>query len=248
MRPNDTDEVKLSTEIPFRMEELKTDRYTPNLSAIIGMVKPALEAHTTSGTKKKKASFMSYWGSYFPAYNIDFDKLGKMSKEIYVESTRRSQKEWEEMQFLAEFASYFVLFPRRKNQTYNSTGHSERAIVVFKVHYQSLNGRVQGKYHLVDYGDRIKKVLKGLAKIRPSTTQKRLPLMPSNMRGIIAVMKLDYLEKATLWALWLAQWQVVMIFSDILRLVDLKGLKWELTRGTHIGRIRWEDVDPKTYH
>lgn len=54
------DPLKLSKEMPFRVEELdELLKPKPNLSAIVSMIKPAIEAHTTSGSKKQKASYMN---------------------------------------------------------------------------------------------------------------------------------------------------------------------------------------------
>lgn len=141
-----------------------------------------------------------------------------------------------------------VLFPRRRNQTHNSTAHAERAIGAVKGHYQTLSGRTPGKDHLVDYGNTMKRGLKGLTKIHTKNTQKRLPLLPSHMRAVRDVMKLREQEDITFWALWLAQWQGLMRGSDILRPVDQKGRKWDTSRDTHIGRLLWENVDPKPHH
>lgn len=88
-----------------------------------------------------------------------------MYREECVEPELRTQKLWEEIQCLAGFASYVVLFPRRKTQAHNSTAHAERAIGAVRGYYQSVYGRVLGKDHLVDCGNFIKRVLKGLTKL-----------------------------------------------------------------------------------
>lgn len=44
--------------------------------------------------------------------------------------------------------------------------------------------------------------------------------------------------------LWLAQWQGVMRSRDMLRPADDGKLKWEKARDTHVGRLKWESIDP----
>lgn len=54
------EKLKLSAEMPFRIEECDFRKTGPNLSGIISMIKHALEAHTTPGRKKQKTSYMNY--------------------------------------------------------------------------------------------------------------------------------------------------------------------------------------------
>lgn len=61
-------------------------------------------------------------------------------------------------------------------------------------------------------------------------------------------MNMDDQSDDTLWALWLAQWQGVMRGSDILRQMDQKARSWYIRKETHIGRLKWESVDPRTPH
>lgn len=73
--------LRLSKDMPFRVDELhEPKRPKPNLSAIIGMIKPAIESHTTPGTKRQKSSYMNYWASFFSPYEINMASFGKMSK------------------------------------------------------------------------------------------------------------------------------------------------------------------------
>lgn len=111
--------------MPFRVDELyEPVRPKPNLSSIISMIKPAIESHTTPGTKRQKASYINYRVSFCAAYEINMASFGKISKEECVEPELRIQKVREEIQFLAGFASYVLLFPRRKAQAQNSTAHA----------------------------------------------------------------------------------------------------------------------------
>lgn len=68
------------------------------------------------------------------------------------------------------------------------------------------------------------------------------------MRDIKKAMDLQELEDATLWALWLTQWQGVMRGSDILRPADQENRTWDIKKDTHIGRLKWECIDPRTHH
>lgn len=174
------------------------------------MIKPATDAHTTPGTKKQKASYMNYWGSYCAAYGLSAATIGKMTTQEFVEPELRKQKVWAEVQLLAGFADYFVLFPQRKAQVHNSTAHAERAIGAVRGHYQSINDIIPGKDQLVDCGNIIKRVLKGLGKLYPTSNQKMLSLLSTHMKAIKKVMNIQELEDATLWALWLTQWQGLM--------------------------------------
>lgn len=90
VRKQTAEELNLSSEVPFRVEDLNMERKGPDLSAIIGIIKPAMEAHTTEGTKKQKASYMNYWGSFCAAYNIDIQRFGKMETNICIEPTLRA--------------------------------------------------------------------------------------------------------------------------------------------------------------
>lgn len=65
------------------------------------------------------------------------------------------------------------------------------------------------------------------------------------MRAIRAVMKLDEVRDLTYWALWASKLQGVMRSSDILRPSDDKARHWDPSTDTHVGRITWEDVEPK---
>lgn len=104
------------------------------------------------------------------------------------------------------------------------------------------------KDYLVDYGNTIKRVLKGVAKLHPYNAHSRLPLLSLHMRSIRYMIRLSELEDAKLWALWPSQWQVVVSGSDILRPTNQKARKWDLTKDTNIGRLQWEVVDQKTHH
>lgn len=99
------------------MEELELDKPGYNLSSIISMIKPALEAHTTPVRNKQKTLNLKYWGSFCAAYNVNIYTFGEISKEVGLDPTRRSQKAWEEVQCLAGFGSYVFLLPRIKTQT-----------------------------------------------------------------------------------------------------------------------------------
>lgn len=160
----------------------------------------------------------------------------------------RKQKVLEEVQLLAVFAIYVVLFPRRKAQSHNSTAHVERAIGAIRGYYQSIHGRIPVKDQLVDYGNLIKRILKRLAKLYSTTNRKRLPLLASHMREIKKVIDLKELEDTTLWSLWLTQWQVVIRGLDILRPVDQNNSMWDIKKDKHIGPIKLEAIDPKMHH
>lgn len=68
------------------------------------------------------------------------------------------------------------------------------------------------------------------------------------MRAIRGVVKIGHVDDATLWAMWISQWQGVMRWSDILRPADQKPRRWDAAKDTHIGRFNWEVVDPNTHH
>lgn len=43
------------------------------------MLRPALEARITAGTKKKKESYLNYWGAYCAAYSFSVDNFGRLA-------------------------------------------------------------------------------------------------------------------------------------------------------------------------
>lgn len=183
--------LELSTERPFQVSELtEALKPGPGLSSISSIIKPSMDAHTTPGTKKQKTLYMNYWGSFCAECNVDVANFGKMSKEESVEPSLRTNKVWEEVQCLAGFTSYVMLFPKRKTQADESTAHAEIAIGSVIGHYQEINKRIPGKDQIVDYGNFIKHVLNGLSKLYPSPSRKRLPLLSSHIPAIRGVMKL----------------------------------------------------------
>lgn len=89
------EKLKLWPEMPFGVEEIYEPlNPKPNLSAIINMIKPAIEAHTTPGTKKQKALYMNYWGSYCAAYGVNASTFGKMTTQECVDPEFASKKCW----------------------------------------------------------------------------------------------------------------------------------------------------------
>lgn len=109
-----SEELKLSMEAPFKVEQLQLDKPGSNLSAIISMINPALETHTTPGAKKQKMSYLRSWGSFCATYNINIDTFGEMAKEVGLDSARRAENIWKEVQFLSGFAIYVVFFQEGK--------------------------------------------------------------------------------------------------------------------------------------
>lgn len=154
----------------------------------------------------------------------------------------------EELRILAGFASYVILHPRRKGQKSNSVSHAERAIAAVGGYYRSIDGMIAGKDALVDFGDYIKGILKGLGKLYPTIPQRSVPLLVDDMRAIRAVMNLGSYSEAEIWALWISQWQGFMRGSDIFRLTDQRERKWDPDSDMHLDRITWEKVEPEKNH
>lgn len=65
-------------------------------------------------------------------------------------------------------------------------------------YYQSINGRIPGEDALLDFGDYIKGILKGLDKLYPTITQRRLPPIKDDIRAIRAVMNIGTYSEAKL--------------------------------------------------
>lgn len=80
----------------------------------------------------------------------------------------------------------------------------ERAAAAVREYYYDLNGRVPGKYSLVEFHDFVKKIFKGLGKLY---SQCKLEAVFARQRGtpIKAVMDIENYTDVMLWALWLSQ-------------------------------------------
>lgn len=65
---------------------------------------------------------------------------------------------------MAAFASYVVLYPRKKGQKHNILSHAEWAVAAVRGYYQAINGMVPGKDVLIDFSDYMKGILKGPGK------------------------------------------------------------------------------------
>lgn len=138
-------------------------------------------------------------------------------------------------------ASYVVLHPRRKGKTHNSVSHAEIAVAAVQGYYHGIHERVHSKDPLIDFGDYIKGILKGLGKLYSTVPQRRLPLLAD---AINTVINLGSYTLAALCTLWLAQWQGVMRGSDILKHTDRRARKWNPDQYTHLGTVPSEEVSP----
>lgn len=58
-------------------------------------------------------------------------------------------------------------------------------------------------------------------------------------------MRLERLKYLTKWALWVSQWQGVTRSSDMLMPKGKKSRKSDPEKDTNVGRITWEDVEPR---
>lgn len=222
-------------------QQIKRDQRT---SAHLDLLRPALEASLTEGTKKQKASLLRYWSMFCVTFSVDmvtFGKLPTRNDNVTKEAVRR------ECMILSGFASYAVAYPRKSKQRYNSAAYAERAVSAVRSYYEHMHGRVPGAGNGVDFTSTLRGVTRGLRKLYPTAQTMRVPLLADDRRAIRGVMDCSKLLDITFWALWASQWQGVMRSSDILRPTTDKDRKWMPSKDTHVGRILWEPVNPNGY-
>lgn len=221
------------------------ERAPANIKAMMRLIEPALKAKNAEGTKKKKVSCISYWTTFCAAYGLDAERYGR---PLPGDGERRTLIVQEEMEMLAGFAGYVVMYPIQKGKSHNSVAHAERSVGVVKAYYRGKNGRTPGSGAETSFDYYIKDALRGLAKVYPTDCMKRAPLLADQMREIRRTMNLQDLKEATMWAPWVSQWQGVLRGSDILRRPEDKRKPCDKDKATHMGRLSWERIDPKENH